>query len=260
MRRWMPALLGACLELVALSGCGSRDGAGAGNSTRSSGRDDTTPSTGSTAGDERDRGDTDARAEVSPSSSDSEPSIDGGVQNEASDGQGGAAGTETNRSAGASAIPCQSSNDCRLPGRRGRCFTQGYSAQYTQSFQSCPEAGAWREQHEPGTCVFDECTDDSSCESGTRCATLDMMPYPQRVCVPSECSRSSDCRLHGGGTCRAYVSSGRCRPGGWACNYPSDPCSPGNPRKRCPYQRGFIGFCVPREGHFTCVQEPAVPQ
>lgn len=173
--------------------------------------------------------------------------------------------TETVRAHdGGTARPCTTDADCREPGRRGRCFTEALDAQYTQAFRDCPEGRAWREAHRPGTCVFDECNDrngpgEDGCGPGRRCGTLDMVPFPQRVCVVAECTSDRQCRRQAGGRCASYLAGGRCVPGGWACSYPSDPCAPRDPHRMCPVRPGVLSFCAPRGGRFQCVEQPAVP-
>jgi hypothetical protein len=93
-----------------------------------------------------------------------------------------------------------------------------------------------------------------------RCGTLDMVPFPQRVCVRSACRYDSDCRRTSGGRCASYLAAGRCQRGGFACSYPSDACGPRDPQRMCPYHDGMITFCAPNgaNGRFVCVDEPAV--
>jgi hypothetical protein len=159
---------------------------------------------------------------------------------------------------------CATDADCREPGRRGRCFTPALAAQYTQAFRDCSEGRAWRAAHAPGTCVFDECRDadapgGDTCGPGQRCGTLDMVPFPQRVCVTATCASDAQCRRAAGGRCASYLAGGHCVRGGWACSYASDPCAPRDPQRMCPVRRGMLVYCAPRGGRFQCVEEPAVP-
>lgn len=161
---------------------------------------------------------------------------------------------------------CVVDSDCRPPGRGvffGRCFTPGMAAQYTQAFRDCPEGRAWRDTHSPGTCVIDECRDSTArggdtCGPGRRCGTLDMVPFPQRVCVSATCENDLQCRREVFGRCAGYIAAGHCQRGGWACSYPSDPCAPRDSVRMCPVQTGMLGFCSPQAGRFSCVQEPVV--
>lgn len=163
-------------------------------------------------------------------------------------------------------VPCVSDVDCRGLGRPGaRCFTPALAAQYTQAFNDCAGGSGWRAQHTPGTCVFDECRPDDTpggdtCGLALRCSTLDMIPFPQRVCVPSTCRNDFECRRHPLGRCASFLNAGRCMPGGWACSYPSDPCIPRDPHRMCPVVPGMLNYCAPRNGRFSCVQEPAIVQ
>ncbi len=161
-------------------------------------------------------------------------------------------------------VPCVTDQDCRGLGRPGaRCFTPGLAAQYTQAFNDCAAGSSWRGQHEPGTCVFDECRPDDApsgdtCGESLRCGTLDMVPFPQRVCVPASCRGDYECRRHPIGRCASFLNAGRCMPGGWACSYPSDPCVPRDPHRMCPVVPGMLNYCAPRNGRFSCVQEGAI--
>jgi hypothetical protein len=163
-------------------------------------------------------------------------------------------------------IACTSDSECRATGRPGaHCFTAAMAAQYTQAFHDCAAGSSWRAQHEPGTCVFDECRPDDApggdtCGDGLRCGTLDMVPFPQRVCVPASCHGDYECRRHPGGRCASFFNAGRCLPGGWACSYATDPCIPRDPRHMCPVVPGMLNYCAPRNGRFSCVQEPAIVQ
>ncbi len=168
--------------------------------------------------------------------------------------------------AAAPALPesheCEHDEDCARRGRRGRCFSRGLLAQYTQAFRDCPEGRAWRDTHAVGTCVYDECRDDGpsgdTCAAGTRCAMLEMVPFPRRVCTTAQCTSDRECRHSGLGTCAAYLAGGRCARGGWSCSYPRDVCAPRDPVRMCPVRPGLIAFCAPRDGRFTCVDEPAI--
>jgi hypothetical protein len=175
------------------------------------------------------------------------------------------AGAPDGGGATAAAIPCAEDADCRGAGRHGHCFTAGLAAQYTQAFHDCEAGARWRAAHAPGTCVFDECTDETArggdgCPPGRRCGTLDMVPFPQRVCLDAACDSDVACRREGGGRCASYLAAGRCRPGGWACSYPHDPCAPRDAERMCPVHPGLLPFCAPRDGRFRCVDEPAVPR
>lgn len=151
---------------------------------------------------------------------------------------------------------CEVDADCRAGGRRGTCFTASLAAQYTQSFARCGDAARWREAHAPGTCLFDECSDDpNSCPSGQRCATLLMVHVPERRCLPAECDSDAQCHARGVGHCVAYPPPGRCQHGGWACSYPQDRCAPRDARRVCPVEHGTVSYCAPEHGRFRCVQE-----
>ena len=162
---------------------------------------------------------------------------------------------------------CVDDSDCRPPGRgvfhSGRCFTAGIAAQYTQAFRDCPDGRTWRDTHSPGTCVIDECRDSTArggdtCGPGRRCGTLDMVPFPQRVCVSAQCENDFQCRREVFGRCAGYIAGGRCQRGGWACSYPSDACAPRDSVRMCPVQSGMLGICSPQGGRFACVQEPVI--
>ena len=162
------------------------------------------------------------------------------------------------------AVVCTTDADCRGIGFPGaHCFTPSLAAQYTQAFHDCAAGSSWRGQHEPGTCLFDECRPDDApagdtCGEGLRCGTLDMVPFPQRVCVPASCRSDFDCRRHPGGRCASFFNAGRCLPGGWACSYPGDPCGPRDPHRMCPVVPGMLNYCAPRNGRFSCVQDTAI--
>jgi hypothetical protein len=160
----------------------------------------------------------------------------------------------------ASGPPCATDDDCRVPGRRGRCFNAGLAAQYTQAFRDCAEGRAWREAHAVGTCVFDDCRDDAStgdtCGPGQRCGTLEMVQFPQRVCLAAACTADRQCRRAALGHCASYLAAGHCTRGGWACSYPHDRCAPRDPVRMCPVHPGMWTFCAPRIGRFACVDEP----
>jgi hypothetical protein len=176
-----------------------------------------------------------------------------------------AAPAATDATATPAANTCTEDSDCHEGAHHGRCFTPGLAAQYTQAFRDCPEASRWRASHSPGTCIYDQCREETerhpdSCPAGQRCGTLDMNPFPQRVCVTSACTSDSQCRREIGGHCASYLSAGHCIHGGWACSYPHDPCAPRDGERMCPVHPRFVPFCAPRNGRFACVDEPAVAQ
>lgn len=100
------------------------------------------------------------------------------------------------------------------------------------------------------------CETDAQCPAGQRCADIQMLPFPQRACVPATCRTMWDCRRGRFGRCAEYISGAQCTIGGWACSYPADPCAPQDHTRLCPPQPGMIARCVPRNGRFGCVYEP----
>jgi len=152
--------------------------------------------------------------------------------------------------------PCSTEADC--PG--GLCFNAGLDAQYSSAFRDCPDGQAWRAGRRLNTCVRPGCRSDTDCASGERCAEAQMLPFPQRVCLPAACRTHLDCRARRLGQCVAFVVGTRCEHGGWGCSYPGDPCAPHDLERRCPAVAGQIAYCVPREGRFRCVTEaPPMP-
>jgi len=138
----------------------------------------------------------------------------------------------------------------------GYCFTAGMEAQYSRVFRDCPDGRAWRATHPVNTCLRAGCQADDQCPTGHRCADVQMLPFPQRACVPATCRTQWDCRRQRFGRCVEYVSGAQCTIGGWACAYPSDPCAPQDHTRLCPARPGMIARCVPRNGRFGCVYEP----
>lgn len=151
--------------------------------------------------------------------------------------------------------PCTAEADCR----GGLCFTADLEAQYSSAFRDCPDGQAWRARRRLNTCVRPSCRADADCPEGERCAAAQMLPFPQRVCIPAGCRSHADCRERRMGQCLAYVVGTRCEHGGWACAYPGDPCAPGDLERRCPPVAGRIAYCVPRGGRFRCVAEEPPP-
>lgn len=149
--------------------------------------------------------------------------------------------------------PCATDEQC--PGG-GYCFTEGMEAQYSRVFRDCPDGRAWRATHRVGTCLRAGCQADEECAAGQRCADIQMLPFPQRACVPATCRTMWDCRRQRFGRCVEYVSGAQCTIGGWACSYPGDPCAPQDHARLCPPRAGMIARCVPRNGRFGCVYEP----
>ena len=148
--------------------------------------------------------------------------------------------------------PCATDADCP----NGFCFTPGMEAQFSRVFRDCQDGQAWRATHRLNTCFRAACTTDEECPPGNRCADIQMLPFPQRACVPATCHTMWDCRRGRFGQCREYVSGRQCSVGGWACSYPSDPCAPQDYARLCPPHAGMIARCVPRNGRFGCVYEP----
>ncbi|MDB4928437.1 MAG: hypothetical protein JWM10_921 [Myxococcaceae bacterium] len=144
--------------------------------------------------------------------------------------------------------------DVECPG--GYCFTSGMEAQYSRVFRDCPDGRAWRATHRVNTCLRAGCQSDAECPPGNRCADVQMLPFPQRACVPATCRTQWDCRRGRLGRCLEYVSGAQCTIGGWACSYPGDACAPQNYARLCPPRPGMIARCVPRNGRFGCVYEP----
>lgn len=138
----------------------------------------------------------------------------------------------------------------------GYCFTSGMEAQYSRVFRDCPDGRAWRATHRLNTCLRAGCRSDAECPPGNRCADIQMLPFPQRACVPATCRTQWDCRRRRLGRCVEYISGMQCTPGGWACAYPGDECAPQDHTRLCPPQEGMIARCVPRNGRFGCVYEP----
>jgi hypothetical protein len=138
----------------------------------------------------------------------------------------------------------------------GYCFTSGMEAQYSRVFRDCPDGRAWRATHRLNTCLRAGCRSDAECPPGNRCADIQMLPFPQRACVPATCRTQWDCRRRRLGRCVEYISGMQCTPGGWACAYPGDECAPQDHTRLCPPQDGMIARCVPRNGRFGCVYEP----
>ncbi len=147
---------------------------------------------------------------------------------------------------------CATDADC--PG--GYCFTEGLEAQYSRVFRDCPDGVAWRATHPLHRCLRAGCRSDAECAAGTRCADVQMLPFPQRTCVPATCRTQWDCRARVFGRCLEYLSGRQCTPGGWACSYPVDQCAPQDHTRPCPPRPGMIARCAPRNGRFGCVYEP----
>lgn len=150
-------------------------------------------------------------------------------------------------------VPCQRDADCR----GGLCLTPSIDAQYSRVFRDCVNGRAWRAQHRLYTCVLPACTSDEACPRGMRCGEAAMLPFPQRACVPAQCSSAWDCRAHARGQCLPFVAAAHCEPGGWACSYESDECAPRDVDRRCPARPGVITRCVPVNGRYRCVAEGA---
>lgn len=153
---------------------------------------------------------------------------------------------------------CTTDSDCR----GGYCFTAELEAQYSRVFRDCADGQAWRAEHQLNTCIRAACQSDAQCPDGERCADIQMLPFPQRACIPSQCRGWADCHRRGGamGQCVSYVAGLFCQTGGWACSYPSDPCAPNNLQRRCVAPPGQVAVCVPQHGRFRCVnQAPPAP-
>ncbi|MBL8600965.1 MAG: hypothetical protein JNK72_03480 [Myxococcales bacterium] len=151
----------------------------------------------------------------------------------------------------ASTQPCAQDSDCR----QGLCFTAALDAQYSSVFRDCPEAQAWRAARTLGRCLRPACQSDAECPAGSRCGDIQMLPFPERTCVPAACRSDADCRARRQGQCVQYVVGRRCEHGGWACSYPGDACAPHDLTRRCAAPPGSIGYCIPHEGRFRCVVE-----
>jgi hypothetical protein len=148
--------------------------------------------------------------------------------------------------------PCAEDRDCPS----GRCFNEGLEAQYSRTLRDCPDARAWRDGRRLGTCVVDDCARDSDCPAGQRCATPQMLPFPQRVCLPASCRGAGVCAGFGRvGQCFPYLAGRPCEHGGWACSFPDDACSPVEVGRRCRPVGGHIAYCIPVRGRFRCVRE-----
>ncbi|MEZ4411187.1 MAG: hypothetical protein R3A52_32610 [Polyangiales bacterium] len=153
---------------------------------------------------------------------------------------------------------CTTDAECR----GGYCFTPELEAQYSRVFRDCPDGQAWRARHQLNTCIRAACQSDAACPEGERCADIQMLPFPQRACIPAGCRQWSDCRRRGGamGTCVSYVAGLFCQTGGWACSFPGDECAPNNLQRRCVAPEGETAVCVPQNGRFRCVnQSPPTP-
>ena len=83
--------------------------------------------------------------------------------------------------------------DAECPG--GYCFTSGMEAQYSRVFRDCPDGRAWRATHRLNTCLQPGCRNDGECPPGHRCADTQMLPFPQRACVPATCRTQWDLSL-----------------------------------------------------------------
>ena len=111
--------------------------------------------------------------------------------------------------------------------------------------------------HRVGTCLPPACNDDRDCARDERCADPQMLPFPQRICLPAHCRGDWECRRAPFGRCLRYPAVPQCEHGGWACSWPVDPCAPNDPDRHCYAPRGMISYCIPRDGRFRCVTEPA---
>lgn len=145
---------------------------------------------------------------------------------------------------------CTTDAEC---GPGGECFTEGLDALYSGMFRDCGDGQVWRARHGLHTCIHPDCTRDEDCPRDERCAERQMLPFPQRVCVPAGCQSDMDCRHPRLGVCTRYVGGVHCEHGGWACAWPNDECAPGVPERRCQAPRGQLAYCVPRGGRFRCV-------
>jgi len=148
--------------------------------------------------------------------------------------------------------PCASDEDCPS----GRCFNANLEAQYSRALRDCPDARAWRMGRRLGTCVVDACARDADCPAGRRCGTPQMVPFPERVCLPTNCRGPGICAAHGRiGQCYPYLAGRPCEHGGWACSFPDDECSPAEVARRCRPVDGHIAYCIPVRGRFRCVHD-----
>lgn len=159
------------------------------------------------------------------------------------------------------AIPAPTEEPCRTDADCGGawCFTPELDAQYSRVFRDCVNGRAWRARRRLYTCIRPGCVRDADCPQGQRCGDVQMLPFPQRACLPAGCASASQCRARPRGQCVQYVTGTHCEHGGWACSYESDPCAPRDVDRRCPSQPGMIAYCVPRDGRFRCVYEGAPP-
>ncbi len=148
--------------------------------------------------------------------------------------------------------PCTTDDDCPS----GRCFNDNLEAQYSRALRDCADARAWRAGRRLGTCVVDACARDADCPAGQRCGTAQMVPFPQRVCLPAGCRTPGLCAAHGRfGQCYPYLAGRPCEHGGWACSFPDDACSPAEATRRCRPVDGHIAYCIPVNGRFRCVRD-----
>jgi hypothetical protein len=148
--------------------------------------------------------------------------------------------------------PCVTNEDC--PSRL--CFNANLEAQYSRALRDCPDARGWRAGRRLGTCVVDACARDADCPAGQRCGSTQMVPFPQRTCLPAGCRTPGICTAHGRvGQCFPYLAGRPCEHGGWACSFPDDECSPVEAARRCRATDGHIAYCIPVRGTFRCVHD-----